>query len=194
MAKFLPIFSSHFIIIFVFSISIILISSEHHGSAKTLNKKDFGLGKEKLSHFRFYWHDTLSGSNPSSMQVVPPVSNYSSTTAFGLMNMIDNPLTEGPNLSSKLIGRAQGLYGATSQEEVVLLMAMNFAFVQGKYNGSTITVLGRNPVFSKMREMPVIGGTGLFQFARGYVKLKTYEVDNNTRDAIVEYNCYVLHY
>ncbi|KAJ0084207.1 hypothetical protein Patl1_29935 [Pistacia atlantica] len=170
MAKFLPIFSSHFIIIFVFSISIILISSEHHGSAKTLNKKDFGLGKEKLSHFRFYWHDTLSGSNPSSMQVVPPVSNYSSTTAFGLMNMIDDPLTEGPNLSSKLIGKSTRVLWCD------------------------VTRRRRNPVFSKMREMPVIGGTGLFQFARGYVKLKTYEVDNNTRDAIVEYNCHVLHY
>lgn len=194
MANFLPIFSPHFIIIFIFSISIILISSKHHGYAKTLNKKVPALSKEKLSQFQFYWHDTLSGSKPTSMQVMPPVSNYSSTTAFGLMNMIDNPLTKGPRLSSKLIGRAQGFYASTSQEEVVLLMAMNFAFVQGKYNGSTITVLGRNPVFSKMREMPVIGGTGLFRFARGYVKLKTYKVDNNTRNAIVEYNCYVLHY
>lgn len=37
-------------------------------------------------------------------------------------------------------------------------MAMNFAILEGKYNGSTITVFGRNSVFDKVREMPVIGG------------------------------------
>ncbi|KAB1227900.1 Dirigent protein 19 [Morella rubra] len=84
--------------------------------------------------------------------------------------MIDDPLTLGPKLSSKLIGRAQGFYALASQEEVGLLMAMNFAFTEGKYNGSTITVLGRNAVFTKVREMPVIGGSGLFRFATGYVQ------------------------
>ncbi|OWM69255.1 hypothetical protein CDL15_Pgr025442 [Punica granatum] len=46
-------------------------------------------------------------------------------------------------------------------------MAMNFAFVEGKYNGSSLTVLGRNPVFDAVREMPVVGGIGLFRFAHG---------------------------
>lgn len=87
--------------------------------------------------------------------------------------MIDNPLTLGPNLSSKLVGRAQGFYALPSQEEVGLLMSMNFAFTEGKYNGGTITVLGRNPIFNKVREMPVIEGSGLFRFARGYVHART---------------------
>ncbi|PKI30977.1 hypothetical protein CRG98_048632, partial [Punica granatum] len=61
--------------------------------------------------------------------------------------MIDNALTLGPDPSSKLVGRAQGFYAQTAQDQVDLLMAMNFTFVEGKYNGSSITVLGRNPVF-----------------------------------------------
>ncbi|KAH1084373.1 hypothetical protein J1N35_024134 [Gossypium stocksii] len=32
--------------------------------------------------------------------------------------------------------------------------------MEGKYNGSNLSVLGRNPVFSAKREMPVIGGSG----------------------------------
>ncbi|RYR72329.1 hypothetical protein Ahy_A02g006533 [Arachis hypogaea] len=43
-------------------------------------------------------------------------------------------------------------------------MAMNFAFVDGKYNKSTITILGRNPIFNKARELPMIGESGLFGF------------------------------
>ncbi|KAM0946401.1 putative dirigent protein [Dioscorea sansibarensis] len=70
--------------------------------------------------------------------------------------MIDDPLTETPDLSSKLIGRAQGMYAFASQEEFGLLMAMNIVFVEGEFNGSTLAVLGRNAVFSEVREMPVI--------------------------------------
>ncbi|PON65171.1 Disease resistance response protein [Parasponia andersonii] len=176
-------------------LSAIALSKENQNSfASILNPNKLGLKNEKLTHFRFYWHDIVSGRKPSSVIVVPSVSNYTSTTSFGMVAMIDDPLTEGPELSSKLIGKAQGFYGSASQQEVGLIMAMNFAFIEGKYNGSTITVLGRNTVFSKVREMPVIGGSGLFRFARGYVQVRTHQFTPKTGDAIVEYNAYVLHY
>lgn len=170
-------------------------TGESRGGAsfvRPLDPNELGLGKEKLSHFRFYWHDIVSGPNPSAVMVVPPPSNAS--TGFGMVRMIDNPMTERPELSSKLIGKAQGFYASAAQQEVGLMMAMNFAFLQGKYNGSTITVLGRNPVFSTVREMPVIGGSGLFRFARGYVQVRTHDFNLNTGDAVVEYNAYVFHY
>ncbi|KAK8630342.1 hypothetical protein V6N13_079140 [Hibiscus sabdariffa] len=162
------------------------------GFVTSLDPKLLSLKEEKLSHFRLYWHDITSGNNATSISVVRP-SNLSAT-GFGIINVIDDPLTLGPKLSSKLVGRAQGFYTLSSQEEVGLLMSMNFAFTEGKYNGSTITVLGRNTVFHKMREMPVIGGSGLFRFARGYVQARTHTFNMKTGDAIVEYNCYVLHY
>jgi hypothetical protein len=195
MARMLPILASKFIIFSLLSLlAMILVTGENHGFARKLDRRLVGLNKkEKLTHIRFYWHDILSGRKPSAVQIVPPVAN-ASATFFGAINIIDDPLTLGPNLSSKLIGRAQGFYALASQEEVGLLMAMNFAFIDGKYNGSTVTVLGRNPVFSKVREMPVIGGSGLFRFARGYVQIKTYDLNSTTRDATVEYNVYVLHY
>ncbi|KAH0936349.1 hypothetical protein HID58_013466 [Brassica napus] len=118
-----------------------------------------------------------------------PSKNYTGATGFGLTRMIDNPLTMAPELSSKMVGRAQGFYAAVSKEEVGLLMAMNFAILEGKYNGSTITVFGRNSVFDKVREMPVIGGSGLFRFARGYVQARTHVFDIKTGNAVVEYNC-----
>ncbi|XP_042480267.1 dirigent protein 19-like [Macadamia integrifolia] len=160
---------------------------------ETLNRRSLGLKKEKLSHFRFYWHDILSGHNPTAVRIARAPLN-SSATGFGLMYMIDDPLTEGPEMRSKLLGRAQGFYASASQQEVGLLMAMNFAFMEGKYNGSTITILGRNAVLSAVREMPVIGGSGLFRFARGYAQVKTHNFNFTTGDAVVEYNVYVMHY
>ena len=73
--------------------------------------------------------------------------------------MIDNPLTIGPNLSSKMVGKAQGFYAAADQEEVGLLMVMNFVFIDGKYNGSTFTMLERNTVFSTVREKSLLEGS-----------------------------------
>ncbi|KAJ4724088.1 Dirigent protein [Melia azedarach] len=178
--------------IFIFFFFFLSFSAECYGYATTLDRKHFGLKKEKLSHFKLFWHDIYSGSNPTAVGVVRPQKN--SSTMFGSISVIDDPLTEGPELSSKLVGKAQGLYSSAGQEEVGLLMVMNFVFLEGKYNGSTITILGRNKVFSPMREMPVIGGSGLFRYARGYVEARTHLFNPVTGDATIEYNIYVLHY
>jgi len=164
---------------------------------RPIDRKLLGLNKkEKLSHFRFYWHDILSGNNPTTITIVQPPLKLHSTglNAFGLVRMMDNPLTLGPQLSSKLVGKAQGFYASAAQEEIVFHMTMNFAFIEGKYNGSTIAILGRNPALNKVREMPVVGGSGLFRFARGYAQASTHWVDLKSGDACVEYNVHVFHY
>ncbi|CAL9098955.1 unnamed protein product, partial [Musa textilis] len=141
-------------------------------------------------HLRFYWHDVLSGPDPTAVPVAQAAasSTNASASGFGTVVMIDDPMTVGPELSSRLVGRAQGFYALAAKEETALLMAMNLAFVEGKYNGSTIAVLGRNAVFSGVREMPVVGGSGLFRLARGYAQARTYSLDPRTGDAVVEYN------
>jgi len=183
-----------------FFLSIIALTSvtaeDGTGFVGSPNRKFLGLKtKEKLSHFRFYWHDILTGSNPSAIQISPSVPKYNTTTSFGLVRILDNPLTLGPELSSKQVGRAEGLYASASRSELSLLMVMNFALTEGKYNGSTITIMGRNRALGKVsREMPVIGGSGIFRFARGYALVKTHSSDPKTMQATVEYNVYVLHY
>ncbi|KAF3787474.1 Dirigent protein 3 [Nymphaea thermarum] len=149
--------------------------------------------REKMSHLHFYFHDIVSGRNPTAVNIVRP-GNYSSAPGFGNVAMIDDPLTEGPQLSSKLIGRAQGFYALDGQQETTLLMACTYVFLEGKYNGSTLSILGRNVPMQAVREMPVVGGSGLFRLARGYALARTYQYDTNTGDADVEYNVYVIHY
>ncbi|KAL6010686.1 hypothetical protein ACLOJK_001124 [Asimina triloba] len=143
-----------------------------------------GFGREKLSHLHFYFHDVVAGPNQTAVLVASGPTTNTSFTGFGSVVVVDDPLTEGPNPSSRLVGRAQGMYAAASQQDWGLLMAMNFAFVEGKYKGSTLAVLGRNSVLSQVREMPVLGGTGLFRFARGYALAKTYKLE--AERAIVE--------
>ena len=152
-------------------------------------------GGEKSTHIKLYWHDVVSGPSPTAVPVARAAATNSSRTGFGAVVVIDDPLTEGPDLNSSTtpLGRAQGTYIAAGKDEVALLMNMNFVFQAGTYNGSTVAIMGRNPVFDAVREMAVVGGTGVFRMARGYAQARTHTLDLNTGDATVEYNLHVRH-
>ncbi|CAN4103287.1 unnamed protein product [Withania somnifera] len=141
----------------------------------------FPHAKQKVTKFHFYFHDIVSGKNPTAVQIAQSNITAQSPTFFGFPN-------------STIVGRAQGIYGSADKNEVGLLMTLNFVFTTGKYNGSTLSVLGRNPVFHQYREMPIVGGSGVFRFAQGIATAKTYWIDMTSGDAIVEYNVMVLHY
>ncbi|XP_020236861.1 dirigent protein 22 [Cajanus cajan] len=167
--------------------------AEETGFVGSLDRGKLGLAqKDKVSHFRFYFHEQFTGTNATSVTVVAPLPKYNSTTNFGMVGITDNALTVGPDRASKVVGRIEGLYAATSQSEFNLLVVVNFALTEGKYNGSTIAVLGRNRLSQKVREMPVIGGSGVFKFATGYVETSTLYLDSDR--STIEYNIYVAHY
>ncbi|MBA0861135.1 hypothetical protein Goshw_024836 [Gossypium schwendimanii] len=171
-----------------------LAAVESNQFSRNLSPSSLGLKKpEKLSHLHFYFHDVVTGKNVTAVRVAKAPTTTKSSP-FGAVAVMDDPLTISPDIGSKLVGKAQGIYALASQTEASLLMAFNFAFVEGKYNGSNLSVLGRNPVFSAVREMPVIGGSGVFRFARGYAEARTHTFDLNTGNAVVEYNVYVFHY
>ena len=73
--------------------------------------------KEKINHLRFYFHDIVSRKNVTAVKVaLAPTTNYSATL-FGTVMVMDDWLTEGPEATSKMVGRAQGIYVSWSQEK-----------------------------------------------------------------------------
>ncbi|CAN4117477.1 unnamed protein product [Withania somnifera] len=156
--------------------------------------KKLSHANESMTKFHFYFHDTVSGKHPSAIQIAQANITSRSPTSFGLVRMMDNPLTIGPNITSKVIGRVQGIYGFSSFEDRELLMTFNFVFTQGKYNGSTLSILGHNRVSREYRELPVVGGSGVFRLARGTVTARTYWYNATTRDLIIECHVVILHY
>lgn len=146
---------------------------------------------EKMTHLHFFFQDIISGKHPTSVQIAAPKPPHG--MGFGVMMMADDSITIAADRKSEVIGRAQGLYGVASQNEIALLMVMNFVFTKGRYNGSSIAMLGRNPPMQNVREMPIVGGTGLFRFARGYALAHTVW-SNPQGDATVEYHVRLYHY
>nr|XP_043610344.1 dirigent protein 21-like [Erigeron canadensis] len=172
----------------------ILIQTQSHQFSKKLSLNTLGSKKEKLSHLHFYFHDIVGGDHPTAVRVAEAKITNTSRTGFGAIVMIDDPLTVGPERTSKIVGRAQGIYASACLSDTRLLMTLNYVFLEGKYNGSTLSILGTNHVMSPVREMPIVGGSGLFRFARGYALAKTVFFNISNGDAVVEYNVYVLHY
>ncbi|KAJ9559199.1 hypothetical protein OSB04_013813 [Centaurea solstitialis] len=173
---------------------ILLVEGESHKFSRSLSPKSYGLKKEKLSHFQFYLHDIVSGDHPTAIQVADAPMTNTSSTRFGYTTVIDDQLTVGPEPTSKIVGRAQGIYSFADLDEFAIMMVFNYVFIEGKYNGSTLSVLGRNPFMSKVRELPIVGGSGLFRFARGYVLITSHSINRSKGDAVLKNDVYVLHY
>jgi len=172
-----------------------LLSPTHAVFSQPISREVLGLkaneADNNLTQLTFYFHDVVSGSNPTTVTIAKAKT---ASASFGSLAMMDDPLTDGPDaMKSKLVGRAQGMYALADQSETAPIMIMNLLFLEGQYNGSTLSVLGRNPVNQGVREMPVVGGTGVFRFAKGYAQAKTYTFDKTTGNAVVEYTVFVSH-
>ncbi|MED6128484.1 hypothetical protein PIB30_098402 [Stylosanthes scabra] len=148
---------------------------------------------EKFTRLHYFFHDILDGENPTSIKIIDPPAG-SPGGGFGVTFMVDNPLTEEQDIRSKVVGRAQGTYALASQHDLGFKMVMNFLFTEGVYEGSTLCMLGRNGVLESLREMPIVGGSGVFRFARGYALANTVWSSNTSGNAIVEYHVWVYHF
>lgn len=181
-------------------LTVFLLSScflpgiESLGSGRSLSAEELGLKAEKLIHLHFYLYEKFTEPGINVVRVAQASATNQSSVLFGAVNVADEPILVNPNKTAKIIGRFQGLSAAASQSEPALLQAFNFAFTEGNYNGSALTMIGRNPVLDKVREMPIVGGSGVFRFARGYAEVGSYSINSEENSAIVEYNIYVLHY
>ena len=91
---------------------------------------------------------TLSGKNPSAVEVAEASMTKKSPTLFGIVNIFDDPLPKGPEPIAKFVGRAQCLYGSAGQQEFGLLLARNLVFTTEKFNGSSLFYFGQECNFS----------------------------------------------
>ncbi|KAL8204816.1 hypothetical protein R6Q57_010439 [Mikania cordata] len=151
---------------FLFILSSIIFLAKSQPFSTSLPRSTLRPERENVRRLHFFFHDVVGGPNATAVRVAAAPITNTSPTGFGAVVIMDNLLTEGSNPNSKWVGRAQGI---------------------------TLSVLGRNPITSPVRELPVVGGTGVFRFASGYAEARTFFVNETNGDAIVEYNVYVLH-
>ncbi|KAK6140446.1 hypothetical protein DH2020_025807 [Rehmannia glutinosa] len=171
-------------------IIFILISS----SMLISNSQSTSHTSEKTAKFRVYIHQTLTGPNKTVYEVARSNITLTSPTSFGQVLVLDQLILATPDPSSEMLGRAQGVAIYSSLQELAITVNINLVFTTGEYNGSTICIVGRNPLSkSNNRETPIVGGSGVFRWARGYVISNVYSFDPESKYTVLEYNIYVVY-
>ncbi|KAL2227309.1 dirigent protein 1-like [Sesamum indicum] len=137
-------------------------------------------------HFviHFYVHETVSGENRTAWPVA--TSNITDPpTFFGLTQVVDHLLTFEPDEDSPA-GRLQGTRTFTDLHQPALSVNLHFLNDWGPFR-EVISVQGRFSVFDKVRELSVVGGTGIFTMARGYALSAPYTVNLGSGIIVDEY-------
>ncbi|XVE96160.1 hypothetical protein REPUB_Repub02eG0197600 [Reevesia pubescens] len=118
----IPIFFSMIFITNIISFSNLAVADHRSDSvfSKYISPSSLGLKRLKLSHLHFYFHDIFSGKNATAVRVAEASSTNRSSFSFGATVIIDDPLTIKPDVNSKIVGRAQGMYAFASQSEDLL--------------------------------------------------------------------------
>lgn len=117
---------------------------------------------------------------------------------FGSITVFDDELTEGHELGSSVIGRAQGFYMASSLDGTSHTIAAT-VMLHGKERGDvvedTISLFGVHRMASEASQVAVIGGTGKYEHAKGYTTMESLrDVHSHTTDGVdtvYQFNVYL---
>ncbi|VAH70444.1 unnamed protein product [Triticum turgidum subsp. durum] len=159
------------------------------------------LVRDKETNILFYFHNIHADKDSSSVLVAQnanATAHARGIVAFSSVYVFDNVITEGPSITSKVLGNAQGMYVGTAKDGYTILMAIDVEITTGPFNGSSFVLFSRNPLRST-RELPVIGGRGVFRMAEGYGMLRTVCVHclnsvNPASGDVIEYNVTLWHH
>ncbi|KAJ1431931.1 Dirigent protein [Sesbania bispinosa] len=94
---------------------------------------------------------------------------------FGTMTVFDDELTEGHELGSGLVGKAQGFYIASSVDGTSQVMAFTAKFEENGYADS-LSFFGVHRTQVSESQLAIIGGTGKYVNAEGFAIIKTFPV------------------
>lgn len=90
---------------------------------------------------------------------------------FGTITVIDDILTTSPDLGSQNIGKAEGVYVASSIDGTRQLMAFTAMFEGGEYNDN-LNFFGVYHIGSTISQLSITGGTGKFKNACGIAEVR----------------------
>lgn len=106
--------------------------------------------------------------NPPQIQLGPDGLGL----GFGTITVIDDILTSSPDLGSQTLGKAQGVYVASSAAGTTQMMAFTAMMEGGEYNDS-LNFYGVYKFGSTVSYLSVTGGTGKFKNAYGVAEVRS---------------------
>ncbi|XP_021726184.1 dirigent protein 19-like [Chenopodium quinoa] len=110
---------------------------------------------------------------------------------FGSMFAVNDPLTETPNPSSKLLGYMEAFAVTTNFDGERMICTCRTTLNLKGYKGELLNVGSCH--FTQVTELPLVGGTGDFRFIQGYMIISPVDLMSPTTCYKVEFQLYWLH-
>ncbi|XP_042516567.1 dirigent protein 16-like [Macadamia integrifolia] len=137
-----------------------------NGAIPTVNANGVPLGTG-LSGTTFAGSPTGQSTNDQSIQLGPDGLGL----GFGTITVIDDILTSTTDLGGQQIGKAQGVYVASSADGTTQMMVFS-AMIEGGEYGDSLNFFGVYKIGSSMSRLSVTGGTGKYENACGYAEVR----------------------
>ncbi|KAL3838349.1 hypothetical protein ACJIZ3_022940 [Penstemon smallii] len=105
---------------------------------------------------------------------------------FGSVTVVDNEITEGHELGSAVLGKAQGFYLTSSSDGSSHTIALTALFHGNEHEvDDTISFFGVHRTATPISHIAIVGGTGIYENAKGYATIETLpHVDQHTTDGV----------
>lgn len=137
-----------------------------NGAIPTINPNGVPLGTGLIG--TAFAGKTDNGGTVSTTQLGPDGLGL----GFGTITVIDDYLTTAPELGSQQLGKAQGVYVASSADGTTQMMAFS-AMMEGGEFGDSLNFFGVYKIGSTMSRLSVTGGTGKFKNACGFAEVRS---------------------
>ncbi|KAM6544778.1 hypothetical protein CsatB_025514 [Cannabis sativa] len=113
---------------------------------------------------------------PNPNDAVPIVMGSDGLSlGFGTITVFDDLVTSGPELGSQTLGRARGVYVASSGDGSSLMMTCTVVMEGGEY-GDSINLFGvyyrESSSATSSSRLAVVGGTGKYNKAGGFAEIR----------------------
>lgn len=153
--------------LFLSFLPFLAIATSHHHQHHHHNHHHDGGGGLKSMHFTLYQHETINKTGYIIVEGVVGPGVSQTTTPFGTIFAFQDPLKAGPTESSEVLGLAEGTSITSSLDGLRSISVATIMLDLEGHKGSLSTV---GVVHNTQRaDLPVVGGTGDFMFAQGYV-------------------------
>ncbi|GFQ03572.1 dirigent protein 9 [Phtheirospermum japonicum] len=106
---------------------------------------------------------------------------------FGSVTVVDNELTEGHELGTDVIGRAQGFYLTSSSDGSSHTVMLTAVFHGDGHDEilDTVSFFGVHRTATPVSHIAIVGGTGKYEEAKGYATIETLpHEDQHTTDGL----------
>ncbi|CAK7355545.1 unnamed protein product [Dovyalis caffra] len=161
----------------LFALSLKVTSTSHHSHHEL-----------KSLHFALYQHETINKTGYIIVNGVVGAGVGQTTTPFGTLFVFQDPMTVTPNISSKVIGIAEGTAITSSFDGLRSISIAKITLRLKNHMGSISIVGGTHNV--KPADHPVVGGTGDFMFVQGYVTSSPVDLKGPTVTYKIEFHLY----